>query len=173
MKQKITAGAELDLLTREELAATLEGIVSGYLRPTMPRRDEDGLVVASGADVTITLPPAPRGMEVIYTRVVLDAPGSAFTPGAPYNAPASYIGLYRDLELIDFVSNVAGAGGGIPYRWTFSTSNGIRLRDGEALSAIVHVPPAVGTGLVLRADGYLSPISEREPGSLLLPGDGG
>lgn len=173
MKQRIKIGGrdvELDLITAEEVKTTIEQTISGYLRPTTPKRDEDGAVAPASGDMTVTLPPVPRGMEVIYNRVVIDAPGSAFTPASPYNAAGAYVALLRDQELIDFVSLVAGAGGGIPYRWTWSTSYGIRLRDGEALSALVHVPPAAGTGIVLRADGYMSPIAEQGPGSLLLPG---
>jgi hypothetical protein len=175
VKQTVKVGGrevELDLLVKEEVATTIEQAISGYLRPTSPRRDEDGVLAPASGDVMITLPPVPRGMEVIYTRVVLEAPGSAFTPAAPYNAAGGYTALLRDQELLDFISNVAGAagGGGIPYRWTWSTSYGIRFRDGEALSALIHIPPAVGTALVLRADGFLSPIDEKSPGGVLLPG---
>jgi hypothetical protein len=173
MKQKIKVGGrevELDVLVKEELRTTLEETISGYLRPTSPRRDEDGLISGASGDVTITLPPVPRGMEVVYTRVVIEAPGSAFTAAAPYNAAGAYLNLLRDQELLEPLSLVAGAanGGGIPWRWTWSTSYGIRFRDGEALSVFIHVPPA-STPLVLRADGFLSPLSGKE-GSLLLPG---
>ena len=172
-KQTIKVGGreiELDLLTKEELRTTAEQLLSGYLRPTTPRRDEDGIVVSgSPAPVTITLPPTPRGMEVVYTRVVIDAPGSAFTPGAPFQVANGYVGLYRDQELLDFQAiPVVANGPGIPFRWTWSTSYGLRFRDGEALSAIVGVSPANGTQLVLRADGFLSPIEGTE-GKLLLP----
>lgn len=175
MKQKLTAGAELDLLTEQELRTLIEELVSGYLRPTMPRRDEDGLLVpAGGADVTLALPPVSRGMEIVYTRLVIEAPGSAFTPAAPYNAAGAYVAIMRsDLELLDFVSLVAGAGGGIPYRFgPWSSSNGIRVRDGEQLRALIHVPPAAGTPLVLRGEGFLSPIQGPEPGTLMIPGQG-
>lgn len=177
MKQTVKIGGreiELDLLVANEVRTEIEQLISGYLRPTTPRRDEDGLLVpAGGADVTLALPPVPRGMEILYTRVIVEAPGSAFTPAAPYNAAGSYLALMRsDIELLDFVSLVAGAanGGGIPYRWTFSNSNGIRVRDGEQLRALIHVPPAAGTGLVLRGEGFLSPIAEHDAGSVVIPG---
>ncbi len=174
MKQTLKAGAELDLLTAQELRTTIEELVSGYLRPTMPRRDEDGLISPVAGDVTLALPPVPRGMEIVYTRVIVEAPGSAYTPAAPYNVAAGYIAIMRnDIELLDYVSLVAGAGGGIPYRFgPWSDSNGIRVRDGEQLRALVHVPPA-STGLVLRGEGYLSPIQGAEPGSLVIPGQAG
>lgn len=176
MKQKLTAGAELDLLTAQELRTITEELISGYLRPDMPRRDEDGLLSGATGDVTLSLPPVPRGMEIVYTRVVIEAPGSAFTPATPYNAAGSYIALMRnDIELLDFVSLVAAAanGGGIPYRFgPWSVANGIRVRDGEQLRALVHVPPA-STGLILRGEGFLSPLASAEQGSLLIPGQGG
>lgn len=172
MKQKLTAGAELDLLTEQELRTTIEELVSGYLRPTSPRRDEDGALAPATGDLTLALPPVPRGMEIIYTRVIVEAPGSAFTPATPYNAAGAYIAIMRsDIELLDFVSLVAGAGGGIPYRFgPWSDSNGIRVRDGEQLRALIHVPPVAGTGLVLRGEGFLSPLGASEPGGLVIPG---
>lgn len=176
MKQQLRAGAELDLLTAQELRTTIEELVSGYLRPTTPRRDEDGALAPAAGDLTLALPPVPRGMEVIYTRVIVEAPGSAFTIATPYNAAGAYLALMRnDIELLDFVSLVAGAagGGGIPYRFgPWSNSNGIRVRDGEQLRCLVHVPPAAGTGLVLRGEGFLSPIASDAPGSLVIPGQG-
>lgn len=176
MKQEIKVGGravELDLLTAQELRTTVEELISGYLRPTTPRRDEDGALAPAAGDITLSLPPVPRGMEIIYTRVIVEAPGSAFTPAVPYNAAGSYIALMRsDIELLDFVSLVAGAagGGGIPYRFgPWSNSNGIRVRDGEQLRALIHVPPA-NAGLMLRGEGFLSPIAGGEPGSVVIPG---
>lgn len=172
MKQKVKIGGreiELDLLVKEELAATIEQTLAGYLRPTTPRRDVDGLVTPAAGDVTLSLPPVPRGMEVEYTRVVIEAPGTAFTPAAPYNAAGAYLLLQRSGETLDVLSLVAGSGGGIPFRWTWSTSYSIRVRDGESLSAFIHIPPA-STPLTLRGDGFLSPIAG-DGGKLLLPGN--
>jgi hypothetical protein len=178
VKQTIKVGGrdvELDLITAAEIATIAEGIVSGYLRPATPRRDEDGLVTPAAGDVTLSLPPVPRGMEVVYTRIVVESPGSTtITPGAPYNAAGAYLTLLRSGEVLDLISLVAAAtvnAGAIPFRWTFSDSNAIRLRDGEALSCFIHVPPA-STPLMLRADGFLSPIAgDVKPGSTLIPGD--
>lgn len=169
MKFKLKAGEELDLLTQEELEGTLAGIVSGFLRPTVPVRDVDGIAgVASGdAMVQLTMPVKP-GYEFVLTRAVLDAPGSAFTPAAPYTAAGSYSSLMRATkgagpgvgDLLDFASNVAGASppGGIPFRWLFGDSFGPRFREGEVVSVFVHVPP-VATALRLLVEGFLSPLA--------------
>lgn len=169
MKFKLKAGEELDLLTQEELEGTLAGIVSGFLRPTVPVRDVDGVQVSATGDamVQLTMPVRP-GYEFVLTRAVLDAPGTAFTPAAPYTAAGSYSELLRSTknaqpgqgDLLDFVSNVAGATppGGIPYRWLFGDSFGPRFREGEVVTVFVHVPPP-SVALRLLAEGYLSPLA--------------
>lgn len=169
MKFKLKAGEELDLLTQEELAGTLAGIVSGFLRPTVPVRDVDGTPGVASGDVQLQLTmPVRPGYEFVLTRAVIDAPGSAFTPAAPYTAAGSYSQLMRATkntqlgqgDLLDFVSNVAAATppGGIPYRWLFGDSFGPRFREGEAVTVFIHVPPA-NTALRLLAEGYLSPLA--------------
>jgi hypothetical protein len=168
MKQKLTAGAELDLLTQEELEATVQGIVSGFRRPTTPWRDVSGSTGVASGDIQVTLSlPVKPGYELVLVRLVLDAPGSAFTPAAPYTAAGSYSNLLRSTtnavvgqgEVLDFASNVSGGPGapGIPQRWLFGDSFGPRFREGEILAVFVHLPPA-STALRLLGEGYLSPL---------------
>ena len=154
-KQTVRIGGrdvELDLLTKEEVATTIEELVSGYLRPPASARPEGGAQL-TGTTGVAEIYVVPVGMQFRLTRVFVTVNNATF--GVPV-ASAGGIDVYRGqgnandpIDGIPFTS--------LPQVGTWNRANGPLFKDGEAFRVgIVGAPN--NAQLFVRAAGFLEPL---------------
>lgn len=155
-KQTI-GGKEIDLLSREELAAELrsavEFFVSGYMRPPQWSRPEGGVALTAGGAGIADIYVPPAGMIFRLTRLFVTA--SAATFGVPVSVSSGGIDVYRGVgSANDPVDGTPITS--LPQIATWSRSNGPVFTEGEWLRVGVTGGPASGQ-LYVRAGGFLEP----------------
>lgn len=158
-KTKLTSGAEIETLTKEELRAelrsALEYFVAGYLRPPAEVRPEGGAQLAGGATTGIAdLYVVPTGMQFRLTRILVTVNNATFA--VPLSASGG-ISIYRgsgntndEVDGIPFTS--------LPQVGTWSKSVAALFRDGEIVRFGVTGAPA-NAQIYARAKGYLESLS--------------
>jgi hypothetical protein len=146
-------GAELDLLTRQELHAELLEIASGYLRPPERWRFTDGGKTDTNGAVTIPIIRVKQGYVFELTRLVIDVSGKTF--GNPYTSSSGYWNLLLNGELVDG-DNMSG---GLPSIYTESESRAIYVFGGEKLDLSLNAGSGLAsTSVMIRGQGVLTPL---------------
>lgn len=154
MKTTLKAGAELDVLTMNELRTVVEELVSGYLRPPAEARPDSGLQLAGGVTAGIfDLYVVDAGMQFRLTRLFVTVNNATF--GVPVAASGG-IDVYRGSGSInDALDGTPFTS--LPQIATWSRSNGPLFRDGEIVRVGITGAPA-GAQVFARAKGYLEPL---------------
>jgi hypothetical protein len=146
-------GAELDLLTREELHAELVEVASGYLRPPERRRFVEGGTTDANGIVTIPVLTVQQGYVFELTRLVIAPSGKTF--GNPYTSSTGYWNLLLNGEMVDG-DNMTG---GIPSIYTESESRAIYVFGGEQLQLHLNAGSGLAsTQIMVRGQGVLTPL---------------
>lgn len=160
VKVALKPGAELDVLTRDELRDELEAIVM-RLRgaPATVRAENDGVTTAAGA-VTVEVYKVPLGMSFKLTRLVVLADG--FTPAVPFNGAGGFLELLRNDVPVAWCSLVAAAAiapGALPMQLVDADSpeSAVWYANGDCVAYRITAGPA-STATIGRAQGILEPI---------------
>lgn len=153
MRVVLKPGAELDLLTRDELHAELVEVASGYLRPPRRTRFVQGGVTDTDGVVTIPVLDVQQGYVFELTRMVIDVSGKTF--GSPYTSSSGYWNILLNGELVDG-DNMSG---GLPSIYTESESRAIYVFGGEQLALYLNAGSGLAsTGVMIRGQGVLTPL---------------
>lgn len=167
MKAVLKPGAELDILTKDELAETLrtlrDELKSGYGRDAVLWRDFNSTKLDANGNsgivgVPITQNPSPvnlyrgkAGQTIILHRLAITAEGIAFA-----TTYTGYLYLMRGDRMIDF-ANLAN---GFPIVFLY-TSNAPWYTDQEAIQIQVSGGPP-STNLVIDAQGTIAGLVPSE-----------
>lgn len=147
-KTTIKAGGELDLLTQAELKATLEEILSGYLRGPQTVRVPAGVVLDANGAGSVEIFTVPTGYSFDLKRLTVDPDG--YTPGSPFTSNTGYLEIRRGGRMQDFVT----LQGGLPAVYLQTSDAAIRYTNGETVELlIVDGPPS--TSVYVAAQGVL------------------
>lgn len=158
MKTEIRAGAQLDLLTQEEMRSLLEEVASGYLRPPQRIRVPGGLVLDGSGNAAVTpVYVVEAGMKFVLTRIEFIPDG--YTMRAPATVSSGGIDIYVDGQWRDGVPFGSGSGqvGSLPCVYTQSESRAVEAEDGAQFEVAVAGGPA-SKGLGIAVVGFLSPL---------------
>lgn len=157
MRFKLEAGAELDLLTRDELLEALreDRLARSGREVTPVRVEENGVTDGTGA-LTLEVFTVPLGREFALTRLVVDADG--FTPGAPYKSGTGWIDVRRSGARVDFVN----LQNGLPALSVDSDKTANRWRNGEQLEVVLAGGPA-NTNIRVTGQGWLYGSPQERP----------
>ena len=163
-KQTIKIGGrelEIDALTRDDLHAELELVLSGFLRPPLEVRPENGVVLDNTGAGIASIYRAKAGMQFRLTRVFVTVNGATF--GVPLTGLTGGIDIYRSsgnandpLDGTTFPSTSAPSS--LPQVATWNRANAPLFRDGEELRVGIVGGPAGGQ-MFVRAAGFLEPIT--------------
>lgn len=157
-KFEIKPGAELDVLTRDELHVELQETISGYLRPPVWIRNPAGVILDGSGDGTVA--PAyvvDAGMEFTFTRAEFFVDG--YTAANPFTASSGGIDIYVDGTWRDGYPFSAGLL--LPGTYTETQSKAIHCFGGAEITVVVTGGPA-SKGFSVAVCGYLAPL---EPAS--------
>lgn len=158
MKQQIKIGGrdvELDLLTKEELHAEIEQLVSGYLRPPSQARPEGGAVLSAGGAGVADIYTVPLGMQFRLTRLFVTVNAAQFSaPVALTGGIDVFRGVGSESDEIDGTSFNS-----VPQVATWNRSNGPLFREGENVRiGIVAGATAANGQFFCRGAGFLEPL---------------
>ena len=159
-KSLIKAGAEIDVLTRDELHTELVEVASGYLRPPQDIRfDAGGVIDGTTYLIAFDVYKPELGYKFRLTRLTINLSGYTF--GTPYTAAGSYFEILRGGQVLDGLNlDVTSAGFQLPYVYTESDSRAIFCQDGELLQLKVVGDNTVGGATVsCHGQGILLPLS--------------
>lgn len=160
MKVALKPGAELDVLTRDELRDELEAIVARLRdRPATVRAEEDGRTTAAGA-AEIELYRVPSGMSFKLTRLAVLAGG--FSPAVPFQGAGAFLELLRNDVPVAWCSLVAGAAvapGALPMQLVDADSpeSAVWYANGDVAAVRLTAGPA-STDIIVRGQGILEPV---------------
>ena len=161
MKTKIAAGAELDLLTQDELHAEIEQMLSGYLRPSQRLRLEQSVKLDSNGAGTLILYTVEAGYLFLLNRlhVEVTTASTVYTYGAPYTSATGYLKVKGgDGQTWDGTSfDPTAEGISIPGDITASDSYALFYYGYETVEVDIVGGPASGFVLV-RGQGLLEPL---------------
>jgi hypothetical protein len=166
VKVKLTSGAELDVLTQEEVRELLQEFASGYLRPPQTARPVGGIPlnasgnscrsVAAQAGTAAALPvdlySVPIGYSFRLHRMTFKPDG--FTFGVPFTNATGFIDINRGELMQDGISLNSP---GMPVVWSAGTADGIFYDNGEHVFATISGGPA-SVNVSVRMQGTLQPI---------------
>jgi hypothetical protein len=167
MKFTLKPGAELDLLTQDELEETLKRVrdeaVSGYSRPATDYRDfqatrldgngNSGIPGAANNPNTVALFEIKQGYSLRLHRLAIQAEGSTFAT----TYTGGYIYLYRAGRFIDFANLALG----LPVVFSY-TSDAPIYNNGETVDILVSAGPK-NTNLICDIQGTWEAL----PGTLV------
>lgn len=153
---KLERGAELDLLTSEELEAELDRVARNYFGGPQRQWPEGSLALdASGNAAETKIYTVPVDRTFALHRIVFLVDGA--TPAAPaFSAAAGYIGILRNGNLVDWV--VTSTTVGLPAILTYGSEQGAFFGPRETVAAIAGAGPASKTVRVF-LQGTLSPLA--------------
>lgn len=154
MKHKLTAGAEVDVLNKDELQEVLVPLLRELLDRDVEERvrgNENSALDPTGAAV-VEVYGVPIGMLFRLTRVVVRVDGgSSFA--APYVNGAGSVEIRRNGRVVDGVNLSTG----LPNVWTQSGAASPVYRNGEQVEVAIAGGPANGNVLV-EIEGDLYPM---------------
>lgn len=157
MKAKLTAGAEIDFLTEDEMRRVLKDMEADRreIEPTDVRATESGATNAAGG-LVIDVYKVPSGRRFRLTRVIVLADG--YTPVAPYQNAAAYLNIRRGAggQIVDFLPLTAASGGGIPAKGEYGDAQAPQFVNVEEVTIELVGGPA-STGLTVFVQGGLQP----------------
>ena len=157
MKQKLTPGGELDLLTESDLRKVVNEVMGGLtIEPAQVRALETGATDAAGA-LTLPVYDVPLGMGFKMTRLLVRIAGA--TVAVPFTGAGAMLEVLRNDLLVDFKSLVAAAvtPAGLPALITYGTDSAPYLTNGDVL--VVRLTAVTATATVAAyTEGQLSPI---------------
>ena len=159
MKVKLTPGAELDLLTADELRSIVKETKSGWRRPPLTVRPTQSVGLDSNGDAHGTIHGAvlfevPAGYSFLLHRLTVKPDGYTF--GVPYTSATGYLDIVVSELMRD---GIPFAAPGLPRVYTVGFSDGIFCNNGEVIRIDIHGGPANGV-INLRGQGTLQPIIE-------------
>lgn len=156
MKCRLEHGAELDLLTSEELEAELDRVAREYFGGPQRQWPEGSVALdASGNAGSTKIYTVPVDRTFILHRVVFLVDGA--TPAAPaFSAAAGYIGLMRNENLVDWV--VTSTTVGLPAVLTYGSEQGPFFGPREVVEVVAGGGPTNKTVRVF-LQGTLSPLA--------------
>lgn len=157
MRTSIQAGAELDVLTQDELRTVLEETLSGYLRP--PYRDR---VIAGGStdddgSMLVVAYTVRRGFQFLLNRLEI-LPAGDYSWAAPYEPmDQGAVQILRNGEIVTGYPFGGGSGGSLPAELVDTSSHAIDFVDGEVVQVQIIGGPA-STPFLLLGFGHVSPM---------------
>ncbi len=147
MKQKLTAGGELEILTQGEFEDSLTAALSGFSRPPLIQRDIASFTLDSSGNSHIqgTTPNVPvpvhrvkPGYDLSVHRVIVEADG--YTTAVPFTNTAGGISLYRNNNFVDGL-NLGTALTGLPFVFSYGGDAPI-LSGNDQLQILITGGPA-------------------------------
>lgn len=153
VRQKLAPGAELDLLTEDELRSALSELRN--IGPVTVR-PEESIHLDSAGNGTVDVYTVPAGMEFTLHRLRIDIDGA--DPGHTVNAANGWADILRDAVAEDFIQFAASAGG-LPQVKTWSGAAGIVFRNGETVQVKITAAPTVSVNVTVKLQGTLNPIA--------------
>lgn len=165
MKVALKPGVELDILTQEELHATLTTVMSGFARGPLTDRATPALELdGSGNSFVGGTSPAPRpifrvpaGMQFALHRLAIQPDGYTF--GVPFTATDAYLEIQRGGAMIDGISldpTDAGAER-LPYVFRYGTGNAPVYDNNQTIDVLISAGPA-NTAVKFALQGTLQPL---------------
>jgi hypothetical protein len=158
VKQTLRPGAELELLTREELRGELRELEQALARRPAVVRAEKSFETDANGDASASVYKVPLGMAFRLSRVLVQLDG--FTAAVPFNGAGAYLEVRRNDVMVDFLSLVAGAAGGgsLPAKLdTESDSSAAWFANGDDVVVVLESVTASRSGVV-RIQGLLEPV---------------
>lgn len=156
MKTQLRAGAEIDLLTADELKQLLDAYLSGFLRPPQTVRPAQSIPLdASGntnQNANSRIYEVPAGYVFRLHRAEFGIDG--YTYGAPYTSNTGYLEIHQNGIARDGLPLTAP---GLPAVWSGGTADGIEYRNGERVAVKLVGGPA-SKALNVQLQGTLEPI---------------
>ncbi len=165
MLQELRAGAQLDILTADELRTEFEGVLSGYLRqPYRVRIEAGGTTDDDGNVIVDECLQARPGFQCLVNAVVVLPAGYTFE--IPYTATVGAVQLLRapapGSTLGDVLRGYAfggTSGGSLPAVYTSGDDRAVDLLDQEVLQVqILEGPP--DTTIMVRGHGTMIPLPD-------------
>lgn len=161
MKVKLHPGVELDLLTQNELAATLAQALSGFARGPLTVRatvdiplDSNGNTsVGSTSPAPFSLFSVPSGYQFALHRLALKPDGYTFA--APYTSGDGYLEIQRVGRMVDGISLNSP---GLPIVFTAGTADAVIFDNRESVDLLVVTGPA-STSVQASLQGTLEPLT--------------
>lgn len=157
MKQRLTPGAEIDVLTESELTKALGEILRGKTDQPAQVRDEQAKQTDAAGGLELVCFTVPPGMGFYLNRLLVRADG--FTAAIPFTGAGAMLEVLRDDTLVDFKSLVAAAAvpAGLPALLSYGTDSAAWFSNGSQVKIRITAGPAL-TNIVARISGILSPV---------------
>lgn len=173
MKTKITPGAEIDALSPQEAEDILASLLGGEGRGEEPLRAEaTGKTTGTGTLDPFVVYVVPQGQMAIITRLYISADGATYIFPFSDNNAAHFFGVEvkRNDVTVGGVGLAGNAGNPttfLPWEFNQGKSQGIILLNGDALSVGFggNVGPGNNIGVVVRIQGWLTPLAKVRKGS--------
>ena len=152
---RLEHGAELDLLTQEELEAELDRVARRYFGGPQRQWPEGSIALdASGNAAETKIYTVPVDRTFMVHRVVFLVDGA--TPAAPaFSAAAGYVGIVRNGNLVDWVATSTTVG--LPQNLRYGSESGLFFGPREVVAAVAGAGPASKTVRIF-LQGTLSPL---------------
>jgi hypothetical protein len=167
VKTKLVSGAELDVLTEDELRTVLTETLSGYLREPYRVRFAGGGVTTSLGALTVDVNPAARpGFMLLVNVIVVNVAG--YTYASPYNPGTQGAlvllrspGPHSSVGMIERGYAFGGSSGGsLPCYYSSGDDRAIDLRDQERLQLQFTGGPA-SSSIVISGHGTMIPLADQ------------
>lgn len=150
MKVSLKPGAELDVLTQDELEDSLAAALSGFSRP--PQTEEDfatftldssgnSVLTGSATNVAVAVYTVQVGYDFSLHRLTVEAATAttAYTVAAPYTNGSGGIAIYRNGRFVDGLNLASG----LPMVFTYGGDAPI-FRSRDRVELLVIGGPANG-----------------------------
>lgn len=166
MKTELRSGAELDILSQDELRTVLTETLSGYLRTPYRVRFFGGGTTSNAGAVTIDVhPPARPGFMLLVNVVVVNVAG--YTYASPYTATQGSVTFLRAPGRHSLVGTVergyefgGSSGGSLPFYYTSGDDRAIDLIDQEILQLQFTGAPD-STVVTVSGSGTMIPLPDQ------------
>lgn len=160
MKVKIAPGAELDLLSEEELHRTLTTVLSGFARgpvtnriPVVVALNSSGNTQVGSTAGPVPLFKVPSGYTFTLHRAAFQLDGYTF--GVPYTSNSGYLEIQRAGLMMDGIPLTSP---GLPRVLTGGSADGILFDNNETVDLLVVTGPA-SKSLQVVLQGTLEPLT--------------
>ncbi len=157
MKAQLRAGAELDLLTQDELREVLSDFAESFQnRPLRRLRVPAGVALDGSGNGDVRPYRVETGYRLVLTRIEISLDG--YTAAAPYNPSAQGgVDVYVDDHWRDGIPIGGNTGYILPTVYTQGDDTAI-VADQDALLKIRITGGPVSTGAIVNVCGFLVPI---------------
>lgn len=165
-KFRLKPGEEWELVTPEELRATMAEVLSGHARGPLTFVIEENILLDSNGNTSITGLASTNGVTVpLYQvdagfkfrihRIQFNPDG--YNEGNPFQSSTGYVQIRRGGRRVDGAPLGSSYGGGLPVGFTYGTADAPLYQNGQNIDCLIYSGPP-STAVQVDIEGTLEPL---------------